>query len=537
MKTLFLLVALTATICQISFAQSIATAGSRTDNRDSLSFYNKRLSKEQMHADLKLFRDIREKANSGLYIYRSRKSIDSINKVALNETKRPMLTSEFYKIILRLTDFEGSVHNYTEVNVDYLNFLKTQKSFLPYALKYIEGKIIFNNPNTVIPVGSRVVSINGMSDTDIMTAFYKYYPADGFTVTEKLSASVNSSFGIRYLLEYGLTDSFNIRFIPPSAGSASEGNPLTASVAKSAAKNPAQVTLPSVTLGEREVNLKRSHSAALDSLTDFRLTPSYSFQKVDEQTGLLNLRVFSMATGVEDPAFKVYARFIDSVFNVLNSHKVPNLIIDVRGNPGGSDPTFEEPMMYLTDHSFKENTLAYTIFDEVPYEQYFWGVSTDHKMAAQELEQGKLFLKDRFPKLVNGKNPQAQKHNPVYHPKNPAYNGKVYLLIDERVASAASHFASLVKGYARNATIVGVETCGGYYVHNGHIPLVYQLPNSKIKTKFSIVHVVQDAPVKPDQPAGRGIIPDYEVWQSFDDFMNNRDTQMEFVKKLIAGGR
>ena len=149
----------------------------------------------------------------------------------------------------------------------------------------------------------------------------------------------------------------------------------------------------------------------------------------------------------------------------------------------------------------------------------------------------KLFLKDRFPGLINGKNLQAQKHNPVYHPKNPAYNGNVYLLIDERVASAASHFASLLKGYARNATIVGVETCGGYYVHNGHIPLVYQLPNSKIKTKFSIVHVVQDAPVKPDQPVGRGIIPDYEVWQSFDDFMNNRDTQMEFVKKLIAGDK
>lgn len=66
------------------------------------------------------------------------------------------------------------------------------------------------------------------------------------------------------------------------------------------------------------------------------------------------------------------------------------------------------------------------------------------------------------------------------------------------------------------------------------MPLIYELPNSKIKTKFSIVYVVQDAPVKPDQPQGRGIMPDYEVWPTYEDFLHNRDTQMEFVLKLIS---
>ncbi|HZW62806.1 MAG TPA: peptidase S41, partial [Flavobacteriaceae bacterium] len=80
---------------------------------------------------------------------------------------------------------------------------------------------------------------------------------------------------------------------------------------------------------------------------------------------------------------------------------------------------------------------------------------------------------------------------------------------------------------------IGVETAGGYYVHNGHSPLVYELPNSKIKTQFSMVNVVQDAPKKDDQPTGRGIIPDYEVWQTLNDFLKQRDTQMEFTLKLI----
>ncbi|HEY9260658.1 hypothetical protein, partial [Chitinophaga sp.] len=80
----------------------------------------------------------------------------------------------------------------------------------------------------------------------------------------------------------------------------------------------------------------------------------------------------------------------------------------------------------------------------------------------------------------------------------------------------------------------GVETVGGYYGHNGHMAVIYELPHSKIKTKFSIVYVDQDAPVKLDQPVGRGIIPDHTVWPSFNDFMENRDTQMEYVLKLIA---
>lgn len=84
-----------------------------------------------------------------------------------------------------------------------------------------------------------------------------------------------------------------------------------------------------------------------------------------------------------------------------------------------------------------------------------------------------------------------------------------------------------------HVTIVGVETVGGYYVLNGHIGLVYKLPKSKIKTKFSVVYVVQDAPVKPDQPAGSGVIPDYEVLPKFEDFLKHKDTQMEFVLKLI----
>src|SRR5690606_23906150 len=273
----------------------------------------------------------------------------------------------------------------------------------------------------------------------------------------------------------------------------------------------------------------------LSDLLDFRKQPAYSFEMKTPQVGLLNLRWFGMATGKDDPAFEVYVRFLDSIFFVLDELNIPNLIIDVRNNPGGSDPTFEQPVMYLSDHTFKENLEAHIIFDPstIPYKEHFWGVSTTERIDSLTLANGMEFLNDYFDEFKDGKSRQNQKHNPVYHPKSPAFTGNLYLLINENTASAASHFASLVKAYARNVTLVGVETVGGYYSHNGHIPVVYELPNSEIKTKFSIVYVVHDAPEKPDQPEGRGVLPHYEVWPKLDDFLEHKDTQMEFVLGLI----
>ncbi len=484
--------------------------------KDSLQTYNKTLTPGEMKADLQTFLGIRKGANSGLYRYRTTQQIDSIYKWAFKEVKKPMTTLEFFHLILQLTDFEGSCHNYTEPGEELVAYLNRQQAFFPYALKYIEGKMIFNTVGAAIPVGSEILRINDVPAQQLMQSFYKYCTTDGFNITQKQSNSVDRSYGIRYLYEYGVSDSFKIAYQAP-------GTTLTQ-----------MITVPAITNDQRNDMFNKRFSAPVDSITDWRVQASYSFKMLNPNTGLFNFRIFNMADDDKDPRFPGYVKYIDSVFQLLSNNNVPNLIIDLRGNPGGSDPNFEQPVMYLTDSNFKENAVAYSIIGkDIPYEQCFWGISTSHKMDSVEKVEGKKFLLDYFPALINGKNMQHPKYNPVYHPKSPGYKGKLYMLVDENVASAGSHMASLVKSYARNVTVVGVETTGGYYYHNGHMAMVYELPHSKIKSKFSIVHVEQDALVKPDQPEGRGIIPDYTVWPTFADFLQSRDTQMEFVLKLI----
>ena len=84
-----------------------------------------------------------------------------------------------------------------------------------------------------------------------------------------------------------------------------------------------------------------------------------------------------------------------------------------------------------------------------------------------------------------------------------------------------------------NTIVIGEETLGGYYGHTGHIPVTYRLPNSKLLLTFSIVDLQQDVKKLKDQPMGRGVIPDIRVVQSYSDYLNHADTQLNFAIKNI----
>lgn len=104
------------------------------------------------------------------------------------------------------------------------------------------------------------------------------------------------------------------------------------------------------------------------------------------------------------------------------------------------------------------------------------------------------------------------------------------MLLDEQVASAGAHLASLVRSYTDCITI-GQETCGGYYEHNGHLPFTYQLPHTKIQAGFSIVYVNQDRRSLRGQPEGRGILPDIILSPGLDEFLQQEDAVASYILK------
>lgn len=121
---------------------------------------NEKISAEKLKQDLTIFKEIRKKANSGVYKYRTPKQIDSIYSWAFLQINKPKTLLDFYKIVLKITDFEGSLHNDTTLPDDFQKKYSSGNLFFPYPVKLIKNKLVVNFRNTKIPLGSHIHSIN-----------------------------------------------------------------------------------------------------------------------------------------------------------------------------------------------------------------------------------------------------------------------------------------------------------------------------------------------------------------------------------------
>ena len=473
-------------------------------------------SQKKMQKDLEVFKNIRLKANSGLYKYRTKKQIDSIYNWANKEIKRSSTYRDFYNIICRLTDFEGSSHNDTDFPKKYWkNLRKESHGYFPYPIKWVEGKWRINFEGSEVPLGSEVISINKVPLSKIVENLYKYYTTDGVNITGK-RIGIRTHFSRYYRWHYGLTDSFKITFIEPTS------NQIHSK------------TLKSVSSSEYYKNYNLRYSKPFDQkkYTKLKENQKYYYEQIDTITGILTINTFSM--GNETSAkHKTYLAFLDSVFSKIKVKNLKNLIVDVRRNGGGTDPNDLVTYSYLTNRSFSENKQAWISFKKIPYLKYVYSKVPRFLRPLGVGKYNRAFQKD-FPKEKNGKyyqNATSADHK-IRMPRPNAFNGKVYLLISPRVASAGSLFAAMIAGN-ENTIVIGEETLGGYYGHNGHTPLGYILPKSKIETFFSVVNLEQDVPKKENQKYNRGIIPDYNVTQTYEDYLNQKDTQIDFVFDLI----
>ncbi|MBS4036103.1 MAG: S41 family peptidase [Ignavibacterium sp.] len=188
------------------------------------------------------------------------------------------------------------------------------------------------------------------------------------------------------------------------------------------------------------------------------------------------------------PSFIFYDRvdyfkaFLDSAFLEIKNKHIENLILDLRGNDGG-DPFCAVPLF-----SYLEKQL-------VPY-------------FAEEYGRYSEFAK------------------PIPLAEN-RFSGNLFTLIDKHCGSTNGHFCALLK-YHKIGKIIGEEG-GSTYKCNARTK-EFILDNTKI-----MVYVPQgtfSAAVK-DMDKTRGVEPDYYVTQIYKDYLNGKDTILEFVKKLI----
>lgn len=473
-------------------------------------------SQKKMNKDLEVFKKIRQRANSGLYKYRTKEQIDSIYNWAEKEIELSSTYLDFYNIICQLTDFEGSLHNDTHLPKKYSDNLKKEKSgYFPYPIKWIEGKWRVNFENGETPLGAEIISINNIPISEIIEKLNRYYTTDGQNITGK-RIGLRTHFAKYYRFKYGQQDKFQVVF------------------KRDQSKSVEKIDLKSVSYSEYYKNFNNRYSKPFDQIyyAVLKEDQKYKYEKLNSSTGVLTIYTFSMGNETTKE-HKNYVAFLDSIFSKINNENLKNLIVDVRQNGGGTDPNDVITYSYLTSRKFQESKQAWISFKKIPLLKHF-DISIPSFLRPFGVVKFNRQLQSRFPIERDGKYFIGKKENEmkVREPNKNAFTGNVYLLISPAVASAGSLFAAMLAGN-ENTTVIGEETMGGYYGHNGHTSFGYVLPKSKIVTDFSIDNIEQDVPKKENQFQNRGIIPDIEISQSFEDFLDNKDTQMNFTLELI----
>lgn len=195
----------------------------------------------------------------------------------------------------------------------------------------------------------------------------------------------------------------------------------------------------------------------------------------------------------------------------------PNLIIDIRGNGGGSENYYTENLVPpLLNKSLKAS--FYMVFRNGDYIKPFMRSKGIFAESVKKIPDNLSYpeeIKKEFSTFISSTREIS--------PKNSVgFKGRIFLLVDSYVYSSAESFAVFAKSTGF-ATIVGTRT-GGDGI--GVDPAVVSLPNSGLLVRFPM-----EMGLNPDGTSNEETHtePDVYVEQSYGDFIKYVESKGEMI--------
>ena len=453
----------------------------------------KQLGKEEVLADLSYLVDELRAKHQGLYLHVSQEVTDRKMDSILLTVGEGMNTVEVFQqvnALIALTH-EGHTNAYLPLGTQFK--LGSSATFLPLRIQFWDKQAIihqyYGTAPTSLKRGMQLVSIDGKPVDEMVEELLPYIATDGFNRTSAYQW-LGDLFPFIYRIFYGPRDTFSI-------GVQTYGSGVVQQVELQAIK-------------AKQGNYKRARW----NEPVFENTP-IGFEIISDTLAYLAINSFSISP-------KKFGPWLKNRFREMAQKEVKHLILDVQDNGGGEEGNENLLMAYLMDSSFQKYrfvSMKKDLYLKNARSKSFvkdkWALPEGETLA----KRGAYTLRSDYFSETGHTHPDSK----------DIFRGKVYVLIGGVTFSGGAEFASMIKMTGRGK-LIGVETGGAYEGNVSGYSRQIKLPNSKIRISLPIVHFRME--VDPATPS-RGVMPDYEVPQTWEDYLNGRNSKKEFVLRQI----
>ncbi|WP_350293533.1 S41 family peptidase [uncultured Croceitalea sp.] len=471
----------------------------------------KKIPSNKLLEDYALIEKMVLEVHPGTYRYNTREEILAALKKLKKTFSISLTHQEAYLAISKLTaklkcdHTKAGFNNQSKIINSIIHY---QKDKLPFTFKWIENEMVVNHnasENMMLQRGTTVKRINGIPVNKIKNELMSLVAADGATDGNRIYKLQVDGYDFRY----NAFDIFYPLVFPI------ENNEVELIIQEPTQNLEKSIRVATISREDRAKILEARYPKFPKSRDDM-----WSFNILNEDVAVLKLNSFGLM-GWKAMTLD-YKKFLEDVFEELNSKKIGNLVIDIRENNGGNDEMADELFGYLAESSIKFDRVGRTRYVNFPEEVkpfvQSWGDNPWYfnlKPKEDRTKEGYYIFKENFDQAIKRTDKRV-------------YMGKSYLLTSAANTSLAFYTAYRFKKQ-KLGLLIGQETGGNLNDINGGQILFLRLPHSQIEIDFPVMGGFSNQ----KQP-NSGVIPDIQTKNTIQSFLGNRDLEMEKTLELIG---